>query len=77
MEIQRKSESLTTALSEAAKVVHAVSTAVITYCENNGGKSKCKNAIDVSNYEIETKYQMIKREETFQGMTSNDVRLRC
>lgn len=52
MDVQKQDESLTFALLEASKVVTKIAAAVTGYCERNGGKGKCKNAVDVSSYEI-------------------------
>jgi 3-deoxy-D-manno-octulosonate 8-phosphate phosphatase KdsC-like HAD superfamily phosphatase len=63
MDVQKQDESLTVALSEATKVIKNIAAAVTAYCEANGGKGKCKNVVDVSSYEIEAKYQTVKRED--------------
>lgn len=68
MEIQHQDPSLAIALSEASRTSNQTEKLVKNYCERNGGKSKCKEAVEISNYEIEAKYQQIKREETFVGM---------
>lgn len=67
MEVQHKHESLQIALSEVFKINKQVENLVMDYCTRGGGKSKCKEAVEISNYEIEAKYQQIKKEDTFVG----------
>lgn len=68
MEVQNQHESLSVALSQVTKTSEQIEALVLGYCERGGGKSKCKEAVEISNYEIEPKYQQIKREDTFVGM---------
>lgn len=70
MDVLIEDGSLTVALSEASKVVQNIVTAATGFCERNGGKGKCKSVVDVSSYEIEAKYQTIKRVDSFQGSYS-------
>jgi hypothetical protein len=65
--VGEKDTSLPKALSNAAKKVLAVQQKALNFC-GEPEKKKCIESIDAGNAKIDSKYQLVKKEDTFMGI---------